>query len=329
MRWIVHIGAPKTGSTAIQRTLADNRSALLDHGLHYPDVSLRGFGHHDLAFRLHGAYPDWASQQPLTLDDLQRRFENEVAGHAASTVVLSSENFYLFPAPKRLAALLDAAGRRFDERVDILCYIRRQDDAHLSWYNQTVKAQGNGDTLDATMRRDRDIWDYAERIKPWVAEFGTESVTLRDYAPFAGNGSDIRADFLQFAGVAPGSIQLPSGRSNERINRDILNFQRWINRLPLDVARKRRYHKQLIALTAATSNLGVFDDVPFLSDAQRMAVVQSYEASNRQVAEMFMNGQPLFGTRDLERTQPGEIRAYTGLTASKVWRIIRWLHATR
>lgn len=67
MRWIVHIGAPKTGSTAIQRFLFEHRAQLPAHGVQYPDINLRGYGHHDLAFMLDGRYPEWATPQDRNL----------------------------------------------------------------------------------------------------------------------------------------------------------------------------------------------------------------------------------------------------------------------
>ena len=48
-RLVLHIGGPKTGSTALQRTLFANRAALLERGFDYANVNLRGYGHHDLA----------------------------------------------------------------------------------------------------------------------------------------------------------------------------------------------------------------------------------------------------------------------------------------
>src|SRR5262249_54363877 len=99
----VHIGAPKTGSTFLQQVVHDNRAALRPRGLLSPEVSLRGFGHHDLAFLLAGGYPEWATPQPRTLAELAAELDEATQGHAGP-VLLSSEDFYLCPAPQRLRA---------------------------------------------------------------------------------------------------------------------------------------------------------------------------------------------------------------------------------
>ena len=66
----LHIGAPKTGTTLLQRVLFENKERLRNYGIDYPDISLRGYGHHDLAFLIAGGYPDWATPQPRTLAEL-------------------------------------------------------------------------------------------------------------------------------------------------------------------------------------------------------------------------------------------------------------------
>lgn len=292
MHWILHIGAPKTGSTAIQRFIFDNRDQLKAQGILYPDVSLRGYGHHDLAFLMGGGYPDWATPQDKPLAQLSNELRAEVQGSNAHTVVISSENFFIFPNPRALRETLQAAGMQDHDRVSIVCYLRRQDDAHMSWYNQTVKAQGNTLSFAASVRRDFGLWNYAERLQPWRDTFTEAEFVLHDYARFT--REDIRVDFLQMLGLSPQAFELPAGRINERINRDILKVQRLLNRLPIQVASKRRYHKQLIALTAAAANQSVFDDRPFLSRDECQVLLDAYAESNQATAQTFFQRSELF-----------------------------------
>ncbi|WP_372398645.1 hypothetical protein ABMY26_18505 [Azospirillum sp. HJ39] len=329
MHWIIHIGAPKTGSTAIQRFLHENRDRLETLGVLYPDVSLRGYGHHDLAFLLGGGYPAWATPQDLPLSELGEALRNAVRTAGVETVLLSSENFYLYPAPSALRGLLRSAGLSAEDRISVVCYLRRQDEAHVSWYNQTVKAQGNHIDFTASMRRDHGLWDYAERLKPWQAEFGAQSIMLRDYG--ATSADDVLTDFLAAIGFSHASFDLPPIRPNGRINRDLLDFQRLVNRLPLKVVQKRRFHKQLIALTEATADSGLFDDTPLLSPSGRAALLESYGASNTLVARTFLNREELFPAA-APAAEPAPARAAgkrRGLTAAKLAAIVRWLAVQR
>lgn len=329
MRWIIHIGAPKTGSTAIQRFLSEHRAALAGLGVHYPDVSLRGHGHHDLAFLLHGRYADWAAPQPLPLHVLSAGLRDAVRETPATTTVLSSEIFYLYPHPAAVRDLLQEAGLRPEDEVRVVCYVRRQDDAHVSWYNQTVKAQGNTATFEATAARDHGLWEYAARLQPWRDAFGPEAVLVRDYTPFGLPGNDIRADFLSVLGLPPTLFPLPPARENERINRDILDFQRWLNRLPLPYRQKRRHHKALIALTAATADAGVFDDAPFLTEEARIALLHAYAADNALLAEIYFHGRQPFETLAMDGVNRLPTTGRRGLTPCKLLRILAWIAGRR
>lgn len=322
VRWIVHIGAPKTGSTAIQRFLFEHRTRLPHHGVQYPDVNLRGYGHHDLAFLLHGRYPDWATPQDKTLVALGEMLRSFVATNVSPVIVLSSENFYLFPRPAELRRFLYAAGVAAEDRISIVCYLRRQDEAHISWYNQTVKAQGNSSGFEDSVEQNRALWDYAEQLKPWQREFGTPAIILRDYSPFSTAPADVRADFLSLLGIPGDAFTLPPARANERINRDILDFQRLVNRLPLKIAQKRRYHKRLIDLTSTMAGREFFDDLPFLSKADRAELNDYYTRSNAEVARRFLNRDDLFdaaGAADADN----ESRRRSSLTLAKIVFILR------
>ena len=135
----LHIGVPKTGSTALEKFLLHNRDALKKHGWKYPDVSIRGSGHHDLAFLIGGDYPKWATPQDRPLEDIVGELLYKVA--ECDRMILSSENFYLYPRPAKTEKILTQAGFPA-ENVKVIVYVRRQDEILMSWYNQAVKAQG-------------------------------------------------------------------------------------------------------------------------------------------------------------------------------------------
>lgn len=330
MRWILHIGAPKTGSTAIQRFLSDNRAGLTKHGILYPDVSLRGFGHHDLAFLLHGRYPEWATPQSRPLSALRLDLGEQIKSNPnASAILLSSENFYLYPEPGALKKLLMDAGLQPTDDVTIVCYARRQDEAHLSWYNQTVKAQGSVATFAQTVENTRALWAYAEQLQSWRSVFGDKAIIVRDYTPFNQPEYDIRIDFLDVLGLPHDVFPLPTSRINERINRDILDFQRWINRLPLSAQKKRRFHKQLIDLTKASASKAVFDDTPFMSSAQRRSLVESYATDNARLAKTYLGKNEIFAPVESDHQMHSENSARQGLTLTKILRILAWISFRR
>lgn len=319
-RLILHIGAPKTGSTALQQFLTENRPTLERHGWLYPDVSLRGYGHHDLAFLMGGGYPDWATSQTLTLAELVRQLSKASSGDCS--IILSSENFYLLTDPKRVAEVIEAAGLA-GRALRVVVYLRRQDDAHVSWYNQLVKAQGYTGTITDSVSRWDELWDYDVILGRWAAAFGSEALLVRLYEEPGLIDGDIRRDFLEVIGLSGQGIAWSSAPINTRLNRDILEFQRLVNRLPLKPLEKRRFHKQLMALTQATDGTGLFDDSPLLRSSQRRRLIDRYREGNERVARAYLGRARLF-----DESLPEEPDAFVpdvSLDTAKLACILGWL----
>jgi hypothetical protein len=303
----------------------ENQAALARAGVLYPQVSLRGFGHHDLAFLLAGGYPDWATPQDRSLHDLGKDLAGAVESHAGS-VLLSSEDFYLFPEPGRLMNFLESTGALTGRAARIVVYLRRQDEAHESWYNQRVKAQGETEGIEACVSQSYELWDYQRRLAPWAAVFGEDALIVRRYVSPAEHWHSLIDDMMQVLAIenfvaAPHEASVNSGE-----NRDILEFQRVLNRLPLSVQEKRRFHKELIMLSGRAKGLGLFDERPLLNLAAREELMQRYALSNAAVAERWFGGAPLF-PEPPAKASATEAVAETGLTPAKMLYILGWLLA--
>jgi len=321
---LLHIGAPKTGSTALQKFLAMNRESLRRLGLDYPDVSLRGYGHHDLAFLVGGGYPAWATPQERTLEALARELADKVAD--SPMVALSSENFYLLPNPRGVAQLLEQAGIRVGG-VRVIVYLRRQDEAHLSWYNQAVKAQGYTGTVAENIAETEPLWNYAAQLERWATVFGRDNLVVQIYQTPDTPGGDIRRDFLRLAGLPGNGFDFPEENVNSRINTEILEFQRLVNRLPLSPQEKRGAHKELIALTAAAAGTGLFDDRALLGTKERTAILARHAGNNGAVARAYLKRERLFDD-DMPQGLPLSA-ARTELSCEKLAYILGWLIAKR
>ncbi|MBI5783955.1 MAG: hypothetical protein HZA64_00720 [Rhodocyclales bacterium] len=312
--WL-HIGAPKTGTTAIQRFLEANQDLLPALGFAYPIAARRAGGHHDLAFLAGGGYPDWAVPQDQTLDALVAALRAEIEAGPATTI-LSSENFYLLCEP---AAVLDLMVRLGFPRgaVTVVVYLRRQDEAALSWYNQAVKAQGYAGSFEEHLTTHHDLWDYDARLRAWAEAFGADCLAVRSY------DGDVRRDFVEAVGLPADDLHFAAERVNTEINSDILEFQRQLNRLPLPPQQKRAFHKQLIALTAASAGSGLFTDAPLLDDAGRQRLLESYASGNRRVADAYFGGGELFAP--LLTGSNIHLPPAPGLTPEKLAALVGWL----
>lgn len=289
----VHIGAPKTGSSALQRFFSRNRSRLKRYGLLYPSASLRGHGHHDIAFQLNGTYPEWATPSKHGLSLLLDAIADETADHKGD-ILLSSENFYLFPQPQALANALESSGILGARPIVILVYLRRQDLAHESWYNQTVKAQGYTHTFPECIDSFASLWDYDKQLKKWESAFGQDSVIVGIYDGLEESSVRLLKHALRVLGRPDADLLFPKERVNPGLNRDILEFQRERNTLPIPAAEKRRFNESLMALSQASRGNGQFDESSLLDDNQRCRLIERYRAGNHQVALRYFGRPDLF-----------------------------------
>ena len=321
--WL-HIGAPKTGSTALQQFLSANDGRLKSLGWLYPAAARRAGGHHDLAFLTGGGYPDWATPQDKSLAQMEDELRIEITASPAS-VLLSSEDFYLLGAPADVAGMLERLGFR-PETVTVLVYLRRQDEAYVSWYNQAVKAQGYAGTFSDMLPTQRELWDYSTRLRAWADVFGASRILVRPYARSDLMGEDVCRDLIGTLGLPQHVFDFPVERVNTGLNRDLLEFQRLVNRLPLSPQDKRRFHRQLIALTAASKDSSLFDDQPLLDASMRNQILGWHAAGNREVAGTYLGRERLF-----DDPLPGreEHRQSEGLTVDKLGSILGWLLATQ
>lgn len=317
--FLIHIGAPKTGSTALQNFLALNVDALECQGWTYPRSVLRGGGHHDIAFHLLGDYPDWAMPSEVNLNAIPEILRKDIS--TKNRIILSSENFYWLTDPMLLKQFLENIGAGRDDVVKILLYVRRQDDAIISWYNQIVKAQGYSGSIYDCISDFAEMWNYQRKIDEWGQAFGFENIIVRPYRNSESPHDDIRKDFILFTSLDESKFHFSQQRENQNLRRDILEFQRKINTLPLSVLEKRRFHKKLIKLSHESDHL--FSDFSILTPEERMSIIDYYEQGNIFVRDNYIRESgDLFSRVSSPASDPA---VYGGLTCDKMFIIMSYL----
>ena len=131
-RFIVHVGAPKTGTSAFQEWAVRHRAALLDAGYLYPlSGATSGGNHAPLVSALGGAIDDEAR-----VGHLSRLFEKEMAAHPDAAVILSGEimtTLRFLPNMTRLRKVLG----RFGDQATVVLSVRDQIAWRNSCYAQT------------------------------------------------------------------------------------------------------------------------------------------------------------------------------------------------
>lgn len=191
MKLSLHIGATKTGSSALQAHLFEARPVLARHGICYPDVGIAANAHHVL---FAAAHPNaWGLHKELLPDTVEARNERfralfqaavaEAEAAGAQRMVLSSE--YLWGVLPEVARRLIAQVTQGFE-VDLVCALRRQDDWLVASYLQAVRS-GLPLDFEAWLARARKSPLTGARfdrvIRVWARVLRPASVRVRLYTP--------------------------------------------------------------------------------------------------------------------------------------------------
>ena len=190
---LLHIGPHKTGTTAIQRTLAANSQALADHGLVYPEVGLNDDAHHDLGLMLERGEEARLEEMAALLSEQRGR-----------AIVLSSESFSSLapPAIQRLQQML--AG--FDE-VRVVTYLRNFLEMPYAWWQEQVKHREadmlNDFMLEISRRPSAaHILNYGRMIRTFSAAFDN-NIRIYIYDRVMAAHGDVAVHFMnKVLGVA-------------------------------------------------------------------------------------------------------------------------------
>ena len=128
-------------------------------------------------------------------------------------------------------------------------------------------------------------------------------------------------------GLSSRGFNLPDTPINNAINKDLLEFQRLVNRLPLSYKEKRSFHQELMQLTRATQGLNLFNETPMLTISKRNEIMAYYAESNRQLSNKYLNGAELFPAQ-AELASPPEYQD-TALNEEKLAYILGWILAKK
>lgn len=203
-RLILHIGAHKTGTTALQQSLKVNRALLAAQGAAYVTSPETAHLHPCLGFAVQGVLvPDGFIV--LDVEALAER----LAEADQDLVIASSENFSFFFQRSAIAALEQALRPHFDD-ISVVSYLRRQDRHAVSHHQEGAKPhrQAEGQlwghaltALPAASPSHALYLDYDRRLGLWADVFGADKLDLRVYDRAQLTDGDIVTDFLALIGL--------------------------------------------------------------------------------------------------------------------------------
>lgn len=312
----IHIGAPKTGTTAIQHYLLANREHLARNcGVLYPSGGLMGAGHHvigaavfpERSYRLKGVTRKDALQR--SLDDVHKEMES----FEPHTVILSTEYLWRELSAEDVRSLLQPFSRC---RIRIVAYLRRQDLLAQSLYVQAVKG-GLADPFPAWLERvagsGRAGFDFHKVLSAWTTAGVPAEVIVRVYER-SQLKSDICSDFLTT--VCPQGVSLPVRKSqvvNPGPDRATVELLRLVSGKISDRSLATDVRKRILAHSGSRP---LFAPLNYLSATQANDFMARFAELNTKVArdflkradgKLFAEARPAEDSAAQEAVQPQEV----------------------
>ncbi|MCI6858234.1 MAG: hypothetical protein MR867_02940 [Eubacterium sp.] len=296
----LHIGTPKTGTTALQNFLPVNEEILNKHGICYPDLGFRypGVGvHRNAHFLVTTCYKDEQGNRMFSKEqeDYKKGIEQlKEIGKKFSTIILSDEGIWRQSILDRnhfwetLKKDLDEAG--FD--LKIIVYFRRQDLFVQSHWAQKIKEGAQYDfhqylTLPVFLNYPLDYYSYMRHLADIV---GKDSLILRVFEKqqFRGENHTIQEDFLDIFGLKmEDGFVVEQAVYNTSFEGDYLEMKKILNHLP-EFKNNRNF---LISSMKKIQDQKLFEEnykkVTFFEEGEQQQFMERFDESNSKLAREF------------------------------------------
>lgn len=293
----LHIGMPKTGSSALQHFCQVNQPALSERGCLYP-VSGRGRFDHHSQFRFAAAgwdygfyylflkwkgFPDWYGRSP-GIDESRVSLFEEIEQTRATSVLLSSEWFSIGVRSGDMRRLKHLFG---DLPVRPVMYVRPQDQAIQSFYAELIKNPHMRFNFDFKPHWMKYIpfFNYYREYRRWGRVFGTRNMIVRCYDQLL--QGDINRDFFDMIGVELDGLELPQ-RINPHVSPQQIRALRESDHQALDIAEYRQVLSEHAEASSSHSGFAT------MSADQTAAIRRYFARSNRRLAQQVFGRDDLF-----------------------------------
>lgn len=305
----LHIGTPKTATSAIQKFLADNREALREDGYCYPDSLHR---YPDVHIRRNGHF----LVGTVVSEDGKREKEKEAAYFEAGlqnvaacfvkyeNVVLSDESIWraVSYTRKTLFSQLKEEADKNNYKIKVIVYLRRQDTFVLSLWNQKVKHNSSPssslrceDYIANALQKDKRMFAYGKKLDEIAEVIGKENLIVRRFAPYDWKDGSVIHDFMQAIGLdVTDAYHEDEEPVNLRLNKNETEIKRILNGCPEFSKKELAYMENV--LREISAEYAEEPKTSMLTAAQRQQFLETYAAENMWAAEYIGDGKPLFST---------------------------------
>jgi len=307
---LLHIGPPKTGSTAIQMALHTSRPTLAEHGVLYPGTHVR---ERPASWAVLGSRPALGREAPRI--ERWHALVEEIRCSNLPRVCLSHENFARAD-DAAVDRILDGTGR---ERTHVIYVARRLDKVLPSHWQERVKAWETA-SYEEYLHRMLDnpssksaIWQahgVADVVHKWASRLGNEQVTI--VVSDEDDRGLLPRTMEAMLGLPEGLLVPPTGRTNASLSLTEAEALRRLNRM----AQEQEWTAREYWLIVQAGVLRALRDRDRSGDARigglpQWAYDRVIDRAERQIADVVSAGVKVIGDpehlRVADRAQPAEV----------------------
>jgi len=268
----LHIGFHKTGTSALQEYLDDNREELISKNIFYPKVYEDKYpGNVDFSWAFNDNPPKWGNVTHDNKDEILNFYKQQIEKTSCENIIISSEDFVLVDnQPKSIEKIKEF----FEEYcVKIIAYVREPMDFTLSLYSHAVKDRQVNCSLKTYIAEHFSFLaaDYPTRLQPWVRIFEKENLIVKKYDPKAFTGGSLITDFFEAVGL---SVLAEPTMKNSNVGIHPWLIQPYIEISSSDLEEDLKV-KKLRELQRVSIDLPKENAVSYLMDAQDLAIIKN------------------------------------------------------
>ena len=315
----IHVGTPKTGTSAIQVFFTKNRKLLKEKGVCYPDLGfdfpgiksnrnahcLNAYIYDENHKRLRDRERETAEQALEKLIGMLDRFPN---------FVLSDEQIWNNKDinTERLNHYKEKLAEAGAD-LKIIVYLRRQDGLLISRWNQEVKQNFNSvavmtceEYLAASEKKEKKIYQYAQKLDEIAAVIGKNNLIVRRFSPKSWKDGSIIHDFMHEIGLdVTEEFQELEESENLRLDKNTTEIKRILNKSEFLTEKEISYFRRF--LKEISKDYIKEENTEMLAKEELQQFLELYAKENERVAEEYIgDGQPLFSNevKDLPKWNP-------------------------
>ncbi len=183
MRYVLHIGTNKTGTSTLQDYFSTYRADLLARGIWYPKLGSFPHAQHDLAYAIKKKDFEAYGISPGAVSET-------AAPPGTTTALVSSEGFHTIRDVESVAAIFPP------DRTEVVLYLREHVSYLASWYREAAQARN----ITCSFHDFAQIFGFSliELVDRWDAVYG-KNLHVRHYEREKLVNRDIVADFFATA----------------------------------------------------------------------------------------------------------------------------------